>query len=63
MSEVQSKRPWLSKSVWVGVLVAVAPLIPGVNKIIAANPEYVLHAVGAIAVVLRLITKDKIQIS
>jgi hypothetical protein len=55
------KKPWLSKTLWVSVIVAIAPLIPGVSPIIIANTEYIGLAVGAVFGLLRLVSKDQIK--
>jgi hypothetical protein len=60
MSEKQSKKPWLSKSIWAGVLVAVAPFIPMFGEKI--NESVAMSIVGVVMVVLRLITKSEIKL-
>lgn len=50
----------LSKTFWVGVVAAIAPLFPAVQAIMASSPEMVGMVVGAVFAVLRLISKDKV---
>lgn len=54
-----------SKTFWFGLLTAAAPLIGAltgfdVKQVIANNPIEVAGVWGAIAILLRLVTKDKI---
>lgn len=56
--ESESKKPWASKSVWVGVLVAIAPFIPWAGQYV--TQEVAISVIGAIIVALRLITKKEI---
>jgi len=57
---MDSKKAYMSKTVWVGVLVAVAPFIPYLGDKI--NESVALSIVGAVMVVLRLITKKEIKL-
>jgi len=61
---MESKKPWLSKTVWFGVLTAVAPFIaelsPAAEAWISGNTATIGMIWGALAVVLRLVTKDKV---
>ena len=49
-----------SKTLWVSLIVALAPLFPAVRELIAANPEAVSALVGFIFGVLRLTTTQSI---
>ena len=61
MSEVkESKKPWQSKSIWAGILVAIAPFIPMFGDKI--NESVALSIVGVIMVGLRLITKKELKL-
>lgn len=55
------KKPWLSKTLWVNLLMAVFAMFwqPAAD-FIAQNPETVAVIFTGINMVLRLITKDKI---
>jgi hypothetical protein len=46
--------PWESKTLWVSLIVAVAPLFPPAQAFIVANPTAVAGAVGAVFAALRL---------
>lgn len=59
---MESKKPWLSKTVWVGLITAVAPFVPGMSEWLSANAAVVVSVLGAIGILLRLITKDKISL-
>ena len=65
MADVQpvvEKKPWQSKTIWMGIIVAIAPLIPVVNDFVKGSPEMVGVILGAVFSLLRLISKDKIVI-
>lgn len=62
MAEVIVKRPWQSKQIWVGVIVAIAPLIPGVDEFVKGNLEMVGIILGGVFGILRLISSGKIVI-
>lgn len=59
-----SKKPWLSKTIWLGVVTALSPFVPGVSEWIsnAAHIETIGMIWGALAVLLRFITKDKVSL-
>lgn len=46
-----------SKSVWVGVISALIPVIPGVAEWIGANPEAIGVINGIVIIGLRYVTK------
>lgn len=58
-----TSKPWQSKTLWVSLIVAVAPLFPPVQAVLATNPELAGIAVGAVFSVLRLFTKKPVSIS
>lgn len=61
--EVGPKKPWQSKTLWMNLIGAIAALfIPSVADFIASNPEVVALIWSGINFVLRLVTKDQIQI-
>lgn len=63
MSDVANKKPWLSKTLWVNVVVAVAALAwPPAAEYIQQNPEIVMAAFAGLNVILRLVTKEKISL-
>lgn len=59
---VTTKKPWLSKTYWTNVLVPLLAFIPGFSGYVQAHPEMVLMVFGAVNLVLRTITKDKISL-
>ncbi len=59
---MNSKNPLQSKTLWVSLIVAVAAFFPGVQALVASNPEIIGVVVGGIFAVLRLVTKGKIGV-
>ncbi len=59
----ESKKPWQSKTLIIGALVAIAPFIPGVSEWITANNDMFINGLGLVFMLLRLVTKDKVVIS
>lgn len=60
-SEIDVKKPWESKTLWVSAIVALAPLYPPIGALVAANPEWISMAVGAIFAGLRMITNTGVK--
>lgn len=58
--EPSVKPSYLSKTLWVNLLLALAPFIPGASDFVAANPDIAMSIVAGVNLILRLITKDKI---
>ena len=56
------KKPWFSKTIWLGLFTGVAPFIPGGAEFISANLATVGIVWGLLSTVLRFVTKDKIQL-
>lgn len=48
-----SKKPWESKTVWVGAIMAVAAFVPPVQAVIVANPALAGSLAGGIMMLLR----------
>ena len=59
--ELEVKKPWMSKTLWANAIVAMMAFMPSVAEKVSA--EHVMMALGAVNIVLRLITKDKISLS
>jgi hypothetical protein len=55
-----NKSVFLSKTFYFGLITAIAPLFPGVSEWVAANVETVGIIWSAIAIGLRLVTKDRV---
>ena len=49
-----------SKTFYMGLITAIAPLFPVVGEFVAANTASIGILWGALAIVLRLVTKDKV---
>lgn len=62
MSEVVAKKPWESKTIIVNLLIAVAPFVPGADEYLKANPELLTTLFAVVNVILRLVTKGKVEI-
>lgn len=60
---MDSKKPWQSKTIIMGIIAALVPLFPPVSEWIAANPAVFSSAMGLVFTALRVISKDKISIS
>lgn len=60
---MESKKFYLSKTFWIGFLTALAPAIPGAMEELAKNPDLIVSTLGAIIMILRFVTKDKVVIS
>lgn len=55
-----SKKPWFSKTLVINLLVACFAMF-GKSEIITANPEIVLAVFAMVNMLLRLVTKGKIE--
>lgn len=60
---MEQKSPFLSKTLWLALIAAIAAFIPVVSKFISEQPELYALVMSGIFGALRLITKDKISIS
>lgn len=61
---METKSPLLSKTLWINFIVAgLAIFVPSVAAQITANPELAIGAFAVINVLLRLVTKSKVQLS
>lgn len=57
------KRPWLSKTLWMNLIMAIcAMFLPSVSDFIAQNPEVTMAFWSGVNFLLRLISKDQIQL-
>ena len=57
-----NKNVLASKTFWFGLISALAPLVPSVGAFVGNNPELVASIWGGLAIVLRLVTKDKVKL-
>lgn len=55
-----TKSIWLSKTVWMSILTAAAPLYPPVGAFVSANPAVTSFIVGAVFTGLRFVTDTKV---
>ena len=58
----ENKKPWESKTLWISLIMALAPLCPPVQAVIVANPELVAIAVSAVFAGLRLMSSKPIGV-
>lgn len=64
MSDEKAKKPWLSKTLWANLLMAIIAFIPWapLQSWIAGNPDLVLQILAGVNIVLRMLTDSKIQL-
>ena len=55
-----NKSIFKSKTFWFGIFSAFAPLIPSVGEFLVKYPQEISMIWGALAIVLRAVTKDKV---
>lgn len=58
----ENKKVWESKTFWVSLLLALAPLIPGASEFMSSQPELVNSVIVSIFMVLRLVSHGKISL-
>lgn len=61
------KKPWLSKSMWFGLLTGLSPFLVALlgfdlSQLLADKGSEITMIWGAIAIILRLVTKEKIKL-
>jgi len=56
------KSVFRSKTFWFGLATALAPMIPSVGEFIKNNSSEISMIWGALAIVLRTVTKDKVKL-
>lgn len=61
MSEVV-KKSYESKTLWTNLVMAVLAFFPGTQSFVAGNPELFVWVFAGVNVLLRFLTKDKIQL-
>jgi hypothetical protein len=59
---MENKKPWLSKTLWINVIMAVVAFIPPVSAWIVAHPDVLVIGFTLVNVILRLVSKDKISL-
>lgn len=60
---MEQKSPFLSKTLWMALIAAIAAFIPVVSKFISEQPEMYGLIMSGLFGALRLISKDKISIT
>lgn len=68
MSVMETKKPWLSKTVLLNVLIALAGVagmlgVTSVSDFVTAHQDWLLLGLGGVGVVLRMITKGAVSLS
>ena len=59
-----TKKPWQSKTLWTNIIIAIVAIAsPPAHQWISAHPEAFAAAFGVINVILRMLTKDAIQLN
>jgi len=59
---MESKPSYLSKTLWINVIMAGTAFIPGVHEWLSHNPEAIGLFFAGVNFVLRFISKDKITL-
>ena len=62
LNEVETKPPYLSKTIWLSALMALAGFIPGAKEWVAAHPDVMMWGSGAVFAFLRWVSKGKINL-
>ena len=60
MGKIIEKSVLASKTFYMGLLTALVPLLPGMGEFIASNVEAISMVWGVLAIILRLLTKNKV---
>lgn len=60
---METKKPWESKTYWVGVIMAVLAAFPNIQAFVSAHPMIVSEGVVLVFAVLRTVTSGKISLS
>ncbi len=55
--------PWLSKRVWLNVIMAVAGFFPQAQNFFSDNPQALMLIFSGANILLTFITKDKVSLS
>ena len=58
---MENKSVFKSKTLWVNLIIAVVAFFPSVAE--KLSPEVVMQGMALVNMVLRLVTKDKLQLS
>lgn len=60
---MESKKPYLSKTLWTNALIAIFAIVwPGASEWVQENPSMVISGFAVINMILRLVTKDKLEL-
>lgn len=60
---MDSKAPWLSKTLWANMMMAIlALLVPGAHDWAMSHPEALTMGFTVVNMLLRLVSKDKLQL-
>lgn len=60
---MDSKKPWLSKTLIMNAVVALAAFYPPAAEFVKANAEMCLMSLGMVGMALRMFTKGAISLS
>lgn len=59
-----TKKPWLSKTLWLNAVVATLSLtVPVAADLIKAHPEIMITVFAGVNIILRFLTEDKLQLT
>jgi len=60
---MESKPVYLSKTVWINLVMAVSVFVPIVNSYLVAHPESFVVVFTVVNVILRLVSHGKLELS
>jgi len=60
---MNDKKPYQSKTIWINFILAATAFIPSVHEFLSSHPELIVFGFSGINMILRLVTKDKIQLT
>lgn len=59
---MNTKSPFASKTLWTNLIMAVLAFIPGVHQFVVDKPEVMVVVFTVVNMLLRFVSKDKIQL-
>ena len=60
---METKKSYLSKTLWINLVIAAIAFFPAASQFCANNPEAVLTGMALVNVILRFVTKGKVELA